>query len=73
MKPALLTIFVLLALVAMASVGIAHIVKPDWFVKRSGVRKGGTFLTEWSRLNFQLFGAIVAAGAIYLLYRLLKQ
>src|ERR1700730_13341566 len=30
-----------LVLLVFARVGVAHIINPDWFVNRSGVRKGG--------------------------------
>ena len=57
-------------LVAFAAIGVAHVVYPDWFLKRSGVRKGGEMLTEWNRLGFQITGAIFAGFAVYLLYHL---
>ena len=72
MKQGLQTVLVLLALLAFAGLGIAHIFWPDWFVKRSSVRKGGSMLAEWNRMNFQLLGAALAAVAIYFLYSLLK-
>ena len=68
MKQALLHVIVVLMLFAFAGIGIAHIFKPDYFVKRSGVRRGGELLTEWNRLGFQIAGAVFAGFAIYLLY-----
>jgi H+/Cl- antiporter ClcA len=68
MKQALLRTIVLLMLLAFAGVGIAHIFRPDYFIKRSGVRRGDELLTEWNRLGFQIEGAIFAGFAIYLLY-----
>jgi hypothetical protein len=63
-----------LMLLIFAGIGVAHIFKPDWFVKRSGVRKGGgDLLTEYNRMGFQIAGAIFAAGAIWVLYSLLRQ
>jgi cyanate permease len=59
-------------LLIFAAIGVAHILKPDWFLKRSGVRKGGAMLTEWTRLQFQIVGAIFAAFAVFLLYILLS-
>jgi len=44
------------------------IFKPDYFIKRSGIRRGGEMLTESNRAGFQIAGAIFAAVAIYLLY-----
>ena len=73
MRQALLSAFLVLILVTFAGVGIAHIFKPDYFVKRSGVRKGGDLLTEWNRIGFQIAGAIFAAFAIYLLYVLFRR
>jgi hypothetical protein len=66
--------FVLLVtlLLIFVAIGVAHILKPDWFIKRSGVRKGGAMLTEWTRLQFQIVGAIFAAFAVFLLYILLS-
>jgi len=59
-------------LVSFAAIGVAHVINPDWFIKRSGVRKGGEMLTEWNRLGFQIAGAIFAGFAIYGLYVLLR-
>jgi hypothetical protein len=59
-------------LVFFGVIGVAHVVYPDWFIKRSGVRKGGEMLTEWNRLGFQIAGAIFAGFAVYLLYHLLR-
>jgi hypothetical protein len=58
-------------LVFLAAIGAAHVAYPDWFIKRSGVRKGGEMLTEWNRLGFQIAGVIVASFAVYVLYHLL--
>ena len=33
-------------LVFFGLLGIAHVLNPDWFIKRSGLRKGGELLTE---------------------------
>jgi hypothetical protein len=57
-------------LVSFACIGIAHMVSPDWFIKRSGVRKGGEMLTAWNRLGFRLAGAVFTGGALYILYSL---
>jgi hypothetical protein len=72
MKQALLGLVLVLVLVAFAGIGIAHIFKPDWFMKRSGVRKGGEMLTEWNRFGFQIAGAVFAGVAIYMLYSLFR-
>jgi len=73
MKQALLRTIVVLMLLAFAGIGIAHIFSPDYFIKRSGVRRGGELLTEWNRLGFQIAGAIFAGFAIYLLYVLFRR
>lgn len=59
-------------LIFFACVGIAHVINPDWFIRRSGVRKGGEMLTEWNRLGFQIAGALFAGFAVYGLYVLLR-
>jgi len=68
MKQVLLGLVVVLMLVVFAGIGIAHIFIPDYFIKRSGIRRGGEMLTESNRAGFQIAGAIFAAVAIYLLY-----
>lgn len=65
-------VLLVLLLVAFLGVGVAHVFKPDWFVKRSGVRKGGEMLTEYNRTGFQIAGAIFAAFAVYMLYSLFR-
>ena len=39
MKQTQLGLVLVLLLVAFAGIGVAHILKPDWFIKRSGVRR----------------------------------
>jgi hypothetical protein len=57
-----------LLLLVFVYVGISNVIKPD--IRR--LRKGGEMLTEWNRVGVRSAGAIFAAGAIYLLYRLLR-
>jgi hypothetical protein len=64
--------FLVVFLVLFAAIGIGHVVKPDWFIKRSGIRKGGEMLTEWHRLQFRIMGAVLAGFATYALYVLLR-
>ena len=66
----LVAVVVLLVFFVM---GIAHIVNPDYFVARSGVRKGGELLTDWNRLGFRIVGAAVAGFALYVLFNLLSE
>ena len=68
MKQMLMDVVSVLFLVAFAGIGVAHIFKPDWFIRRSGVRKGGEMLSEYNRAGFQIAGAVFAAIAIYMLY-----
>jgi hypothetical protein len=72
MKQTLLSTIVVLMLLVFAGIGIAHIFRPGYFIKRSGVRRGGAMLTEWNRLGFQMAGAIFAGFAIYVLYVLFR-
>ena len=67
LKMVLLTVF----FVSFAAIGVAHIVNPDWFIRRSGVRKGGDLLTEWNRLQFRMGGVAFTAFGVYMLYVLL--
>jgi hypothetical protein len=60
------------ALLAFVCLGIAHIVNPDYFIRRSAVRKGGQLLTDWNRMSFQLVGGIVAAFAVYILWHMFR-
>ena len=59
-------------LLVFVGIGVAHVVKPDWFVKRSGARRGGDMLTEYNRAGFQIAGALFAAVVIYPLYSLFR-
>ena len=59
-------------LLTFACVGVANVINPDWFIKRSGVRKGGEMLTAWNRFQFRYSGVAFAGFAVYLLYRLLR-
>jgi hypothetical protein len=61
-----------LMLLVFVGIGIGHVFNPDWFVKRSGVRKGGDMLSEYNRAGFQVAGALFAAAAIYMLYSLFR-
>ena len=60
-------------LLAFAGTGIGHIFKLDYFIKRSGARRGGELQTEWNRLGFQIAEALFAGFAIYLLYVSFRQ
>jgi hypothetical protein len=60
-------------LVFFAVLGIAHVLNPGWFIKRSGLRKGGELLTEWNRIGVQFVGAILTIFAIWVLWSILRQ
>jgi hypothetical protein len=59
-------------LILFVGIGVAHVITPDIFIRKSGVRKGGEMLTKWNRDSFRLFGAIFAGGSAYVLYALLQ-
>lgn len=50
--------------------GMLFVFNPDWFIKRSGVLKGGQLLTAWNRLGFRIAGAVMAGASVYVLYDL---
>ena len=66
-------ILVISLLAFFAAMGVAHVLKPDYFLKRSGLRKGGQMLNEWNRLQFQIVGAVITVAAGYVLYTLLAE
>ena len=72
MKQMLLGLVVVVALLGFLGIGLGHVLKPDWFMKRSGIRRGGEMLTEYNRVGFQIVGLIFAALAAYLLYSFLR-
>jgi hypothetical protein len=65
-------VLLVLMLSLFAAIGVAHVFRPEWFLSRAGVRKGGELLNEWNRLGFQIAGAVFAAFALYLLYVLFR-
>ena len=64
MKEAMLV----LVLLVFVGIGVTYVFKPDWFLKRSSVRRGGEMLSEYNRAGFQIAGAIFASVGIYMLY-----
>ena len=52
-------------------VGVAHLIKPDHFLRRSGVRKGGEMLTAFNRMGFRFVGLTVALFTGFLLFELI--
>ena len=59
-------------LVFFLCIGIGHVLFPDYFLKRSAVRKGGEMLTDWNRGSFQLVGVILTGFVVYLMYQLAR-
>ena len=57
-------------LIFFAAFGIAHVLRPDRFMKPW--HRGGEMLTESNRFEMRLFGLALAAGAIYVLYRIIR-
>lgn len=53
-------------LVFFAGLGVAHALHPDRFMKPW--HRGGELLTESNRLGIRLFGLVMTAGALYVLY-----
>ena len=64
---------VIVLLVVFLALGVAHVINPDYFIARSGVRKGGELLTGWNRLGFRAAGAAFAVLAIYLLLEVFRR
>lgn len=61
-----------LVLVFFLCIGIGHVLYPDYFLKRSAMRKGGEMLTDWNRGSFQFIGLLVTGFIIYLMYQLAR-
>jgi hypothetical protein len=57
-----------LLLLTILCLGVAQMINPDWFIKRSGVRKGGELLSDWNQFGFQICGGFLTAFAAYMLY-----
>ena len=64
-------VLVALFLLVFAGIGIAHVLNPDRFIARSGVRKGGELLTTGNRFGFRIAGAMFTGWALYVLYHLI--
>jgi hypothetical protein len=61
-----------LLFLAVAGIGVAQLLNPDWFIARSSVRKGGEVLQVWNRLSFRILGGILIGGSLYLLYDFIR-
>lgn len=49
---------------------VGNLIKPDYFLRRSGVRKGGEMLTVFNRMGFRFVGLIGAVFTGLLLFQL---
>jgi hypothetical protein len=61
----------IVVLVFFAGLGVAQVDNPDWFIARSGMRKGGEMLTRWNRSGVRFVGLIGTTVVIYILYQIL--
>jgi hypothetical protein len=52
-------------------ISVGHLIKPDYFLRRSGVRKGGEMLTDFNRTGFRVVGLIGAVFTGFLLFELI--
>jgi hypothetical protein len=53
-------------------VSIGHLIKPDYFLRRSGVRKGGEMLSDFKRMGFRFVGLIGAVFTGFLLFEFIE-
>jgi len=65
-------ILVVLVCVLFAGIGVAALVNPDYFIRHSGMRKGGELLGDWNRLGMQVVGLVVIIIVIWALYSTLR-
>ena len=49
-------LLVVMVLHVFLILGVAHLVNPDYFLARSGLRKGGEMLTDSYRFGFRIVG-----------------
>ena len=59
-------------LIVFMGLGIGHMLFPNYFIERSGLRRGGEMLTDWNRTGVQLVGLMAALFSGGVLYDLLK-
>ena len=59
-------------LIFFFGVGVAHILFPDRFLKRSGLRRGGEMLTDFNRFGFRVVGLALAVFSAVVLYELIS-
>jgi hypothetical protein len=52
--------------------GLAHVFRPGYFYRRSGIRKGGEMLTEFNLIGVQMVGLVVALFALGVMYDMVQ-
>ena len=52
--------------------GHAHVFRPGYFYRRSGIRKGGEMLTEFNLIGVQMVGLVVALFALGVMYDMVQ-
>jgi hypothetical protein len=63
---------VVILLLFFFCIGVGHLIWPDYFMKRSGLRRGGEMLTDFNRKGLQAFGAIMAGGTLYIIFNVMR-
>ena len=61
-----------LVLALFFGVGLAHVFRPGYFYRRSGIRKGGEMLTEFNLIGVQMVGLVVALFALGVMYDMVQ-
>ncbi len=61
-----------LVLALFFGLGLAHVLRPGYFYRRSGIRKGGEMLTEFNLIGGQLAGLVVALFALGVMYDMVQ-
>jgi hypothetical protein len=61
-----------LVLFVFMGLGIGHMLFPDYFIERSGLRRGGEMLSDWNRTGVQFVGLIATLFSGGILYEVLK-
>jgi hypothetical protein len=56
------------ALLFFAGISLGHIFFPDYFVRRSGMRRGGEMLTVWNRMGVRFVGAVILGAIVCVVY-----
>ena len=57
-----------IVLLFFLAMGVAHVIYPDYFLKRSALRKGGEMKTEFNHLGIQIVGFLITLFSLGILY-----